>query len=666
MPPDQPWAEPHGSSMAPEADDVWLQRWLDGAHRRWRVWHLVRCAIIGLGTALVMRAVLGPSATSLLTGAAGLVGVTVALLGTKGLRDIGVVVGRTELETPALRNALFTWYEGRGALSGSIAAHLARHARQALANTTPSHPVSRMAWGAALAIVAAGVASNVVAGRLPSGVPPSSAETRDGGHSGNAVVALDWHAVVTPPGYAARSVERAHRPPRIVALAGSRLDVTFTGWPSDAVARLGAEPIALSGSGVARDLRLTASDSDVLQVQGGDGKVMASIVLVVTPDVAPVVRVTAPAADLRRADARGTVPITVTARDDIGIRDLRLRFTKVSGSGESFTFEDGEWPVRVERRSPTEWTGTYTLDLATAGLGPGDSIAYHALAHDARVGPEGAGESERFLIEIARPGALTAGDFSLPEPEEKFALSQRMVIQLTERLLERRPRMTAEQFQQEAQVLAIAQRRVRAEFVFMLGGEVEDEFEEAAHSHEVEGGRLENKGQGDLIEAVRQMSLAETRLTAIEVREALPYEYKALAALQAAFGKARYFMRTLPSPVQIDANRRLQGDRSQAGSSRWAMAAIPDASRAAALELLGRLESPGTAVAPLLPQLVALDRQDAAWVAEVQRASSEDGAAGVARLLRARLLPGSTTWLPMPLPRTTNESALTSRGASTP
>ncbi len=289
-------------------------------------------------------------------------------------------------------------------------------------------------------------------------------------------------------------------------------------------------------------------------------------------------------------------------------------------------------------RRRTDWTGSYALDLARLGLGPGDSVVYHAVAHDARTGPEGAAESERFLIEIARPGAVAAGDFSLPEPEEKFALSQRMVIQLTERLLERRPRISAEQFRDESQGLAIAQRRVRAEFVFMLGGEVEDEFEEAAHSHEVEAGRLDNRGQGDLTDAVRHMSQAETRLTAADVREALPYEYRALSALQAAFGKARYFMRTLPATVQIDPGRRLQGDRARAASSRWAVVPLPEAHRAAALDVLGRLEVPGTSVASVLPALVALDRSDAAWVAQVQAAAGDDGVAGITHALRARLL----------------------------
>ena len=272
---------------------------------------------------------------------------------------------------------------------------------------------------------------------------------------------------------------------------------------------------------------MTPAASDVLQVYGQQQQVLASITLVVVPDAAPTVRITAPAADLRRDAATGIVPIRITAQDDLGLRDLRLRFTKVSGSGESFTFEDGEWPVQVRRTSERQWTGSHQVDLAALGLGPGDSLVYHAVAHDARVGAEGAAESERFLIEITRPGALAAGDFSLPEPEEKFALSQRMVIQLTERLLEKRPRMSAEAFGEEAQALAVAQRRVRAEFVFMLGGEVEDEFEEAAHAHEVEEGRQANQGKGDLTEAVRQMSQAETRLTARDVREALPYEYRA-------------------------------------------------------------------------------------------------------------------------------------------
>jgi len=405
--------------------------------------------------------------------------------------------------------------------------------------------------------------------------------------------------------------------------------------------------------------RLEARQSDVVLLRGRSGDVLASFALVVTPDAAPRVRITAPGRDLRQAASVGTIPIEVSADDDLGLRDVRLRFTRVSGSGESFTFEDGEWPLVVRRAAGAPWTGAFTLDLAALALGPGDSVVYYAVAHDARPGSEGAAESERFLIEINRPGAQAAGDFSLPDPEEKFALSQRMVIQLTERLLERRPRMRAAEYREQAQALAVAQRRVRAEFIFMLGGEVEDEFEEAAHSHEVEAGRLDNRGQSDLTEAVRQMSQAERRLTDADVREALAYEYRALAFLQAAFGKARYFMRTLPTPVQVDETRRLTGTLEGVTAAAWAFAPLAEGTRAQTLNVLAQLERPTGAVpATLLDAVVGLDRRRNAWVRQVHDAVQRDGRTGLVRLLRQRLAASAPPWFDVPLARTSEEASL--------
>jgi hypothetical protein len=666
MPPDQPSLGPGASPRQSSLDEAWVEAWLAAAWRRWRALHGMRCVVIGLGIGSIAHAVAAVSPSSAVGFAAGvgLLSTLLALAASPGLRDIGPVVARAEADNADLRNALFAWHEGRAAMPAAIAQRLAAHARRTLAVAPPSRPVTRTAWVVAIAMLTIGVAAGFIwppSASVPLAVTTDAAraEPAPTGHT------LSWRAVVTPPAYARRPPQAADRPTKLDVLAGSRVDLTFAGWPGDAVASVGGVPLAVNADETGlRTARITASMSDVVLVQNGAGGVLAAITLVVVPDAAPAVRITAPAADVRRAAATGTIVVQIAARDDLGLRDLRLRYTRVSGSGESFTFEEGEWPVAVTRTSGIEWTGTYTVDLAAAGLAPGDSIAYHAVAHDARVGADGASESERFLIEITRPGALTAGDFSLPEPEEKFALSQRMVIQLTERLLERRPRITADEFRQQAQMLAIAQRRVRAEFVFMLGGEVEDEFEEAAHSHEIESGRQDNRGQGDLTEAVRQMSQAETRLTAAEVREALPYEYKALAALQAAFGKARYFMRTLPAPVQIDVSRRLQGDRTRAASSRWIATPLPDASRAAALDLLRDLDAPGASVASLLPRLVALDRGNGGWVAEIQHAVSNGGAVDVTRALRARLLPASPTWMPMPLPRSSREAAIAAGGGS--
>ncbi|BCS33358.1 hypothetical protein TBR22_A25850 [Luteitalea sp. TBR-22] len=659
MPPD----EPHAGMRDGAPDHRVIEAWLRDAHRRWRVgivgWHLV----IGMAVARVVHAWVGAvGGHALLTGAAAGLSVAAAgLLSARGLRSVTPLVTAAEAATPALANALQAWHERSPALAPMVEAHLARQVRTALATTVPPRPISRRRWVGAVMALALALAGPWLwrgAGTAPSSSDPR-VEPRSATRTASAT--LQWQVTVRPPTYTGEPARTQSGATRVEALEGSRLELRFTGWPDGATARLGSDVLALAGSGGAREATLELRQSDAVVVSTAHGSPLATIVVMVRPDAPPDVRITAPGADLRRATATGQVRVRITARDDLGLREVRLLYTRVSGSGESFTFEDGEWPVRLERRSATAWEAEHVVDLSRLGLAPGDSVAYHAVAHDARPGAEGAGESERFLIEIAREGAQAAGDFSLPEPDEKFALSQRMVILLTERLLERRPRMTPDAYRAEAQALAIAQRRVRAEFVFMLGGEVEDEAEEAAHSHEVEAGRLDNRGQGDLTRAVRQMAQAEARLTDADLREALPYEYDALSALQAAFGKARYFMRTLPAPVRLDGARRLQGDRSEAAPSTWARGPLPETQRDRALALLARLEQTGTSVPVLLPGLIALDRADAAWVREVQQAAGRDDRAGIARLLRSRLLAAAPSRLVVPLAASADEAGLAAR-----
>ena len=108
------------------------------------------------------------------------------------------------------------------------------------------------------------------------------------------------------------------------------------------------------------------------------------------------------------------------------------------------------------------------------------------------------------------------------------------------------------------------QRMVRAEVVFLGGGEIEDEVEEAAHSHELAEGRLENRGRAEMLRAINFMSRAEAQLNDGRADEALAFERQALASLERALDRRRYFLRTLPDRSRIDATRRLTGDRRDA------------------------------------------------------------------------------------------------------
>ena len=142
-------------------------------------------------------------------------------------------------------------------------------------------------------------------------------------------------------------------------------------------------------------------------------------------------------------------------------------------------------------------------------------LVYRAVAADARPG-DGSATSDAFFIEISKLGVAAGDAFTLPEEESKYALSQQMLIVKTERLHQRRASLAAGELAEQSLNLAVEQRMIRAEFVFMLGGEINDEEVEAEQSIELQAGRLQNRGQRDLRAATIAMSQAEKLLTGDE------------------------------------------------------------------------------------------------------------------------------------------------------
>src|SRR4029077_20349647 len=131
---------------------------------------------------------------------------------------------------------------------------------------------------------------------------------------------------------------------------------------------------------------------------------------------------------------------------------------------------------------------------------------------------------------------------------------------------QRRASLSEPDFTEAALNLAVEQRMIRAEFVFMLGGEVEDEAAKPEQSSELQEGRLQNRGQRDVRAATIAMSQAEKLLTGANTREALPAQRAAVAALQRAFSRDRYILRALATRSRLDPARRLTGNLSDAVS----------------------------------------------------------------------------------------------------
>ena len=143
-----------------------------------------------------------------------------------------------------------------------------------------------------------------------------------------------------------------------------------------------------------------------------------------------------------------------------------------------------------------------------------------------------------------------------------------MILLKLQRLRAREATLSREALTQEVDGLGAEQRSVRANFIFLMGGSVEDEEEEAAQSNEIQEGRLENSARREISTAIRFMSEVETALGAVNTGAALPPAKSAVEALQRAFGRNRYFLKTLAERSRIDPSRRLTGDLKEAADWR--------------------------------------------------------------------------------------------------
>ena len=399
---------------------------------------------------------------------------------------------------------------------------------------------------------------------------------------------------VTEPRYTRRPPTSLRDPARIDALIGSEVSIAIEATADTiiAVTRQGSQSLTRDTNGTfTLSLPVTLDGFITLQPRATDGRAgpRRLIGLSVRADQSPRVRIAAPARDLIVPDAKRTLDVRLEADDDLALGSLRLRYTKVSGSGERYTFSDGEVPVAVARTSSTQWTARASLALEPLLQEPGDLVVYRAVATDTRPGSPMV-ESDAFIAELAAPGGVAALGFALDPDEDRYALSQQMVILKTERLLARRATMTAAALADESAQLAGEQRRVRAEFVFMMGGEFAqdvtgdagagdlDETHEAESEGDLAAGRMVNRGRTALLSAVRAMSRAAVSLTTSDLTTALASEKVALKQLQEAFARSRFLMRALSQREQLDPARRLTG---RLDSTARSSAPIPEGAREA-------------------------------------------------------------------------------------
>ena len=500
--------------------------------------------------------------------AVGLAGVLIRVFSARAA--IGPVALFVERNVPASRNVIVTAHELREETTTAYVRSLVLHRAAEVARTADVGELVPLRT--ALIALALALAAWLLAA-VRAGAPAFSPI----GGRGAAVSVPTLDAVdvsIAPPAYSGRSSVLLHNPARVEALAGSRITITARAR----AATVGLETVASRdtlaprGSGAfASTLTATADGYFSLEPRAGMRAGARRLIgLTVVPDLAPRVTIKTPGHDVRLPDGRRSLDIAVEANDDIGLASLRLHYTKVSGSGERFTFSEGDVPLTVVRSDGRDWSAHVTWKLDPLELGPGDMVVYRAVAADQR--PNAApSESDSYIAEVTSIGGVAAAGFAVDPEQDRYAVSQQMVILKTERLLARRGSMKSEDYKNEALELAAEQRKVRAEFVFMLGGELADapdvaasmteinEEAEAEGESDILAGRNANAGHVALLRAIRSMSRAAASLTVAELDPALPHERAALTQLESAFSHTRILLRALSTRERLDLSRRLTG-----------------------------------------------------------------------------------------------------------
>jgi len=503
-------------------------------------------------------------------------------------RSAAAAAQAVERSDPSLRNLVITAEELARKpvpISASMRARVMADAARRLAGIDVARAVPLSRDGL-LACVSAIAIAAVMMVRLPargisSVAPPHSAAAAP--TAPTVIVDLE------PPAYTGRPGARLREPAALDVLAGTQATVRVEGLAGGDV-RLNGTRLPMKDGAA----RAALTESGYLAVEAGP--LHRLLPLTVTPDRAPEVKITAPARDLRLPDASTTLPIAAQAEDDLGLRLLEIRYTVVSGTGEQFTFTEGTLPVSLSRSSEQSWRAEAALVLPRLKLEPGDALIYRAVAADRRPGETGVASSDTFFVEIAGPGDVPLEGVEMPPDKERYALSQAMIVLKIQRLIAKERSLPRAEVEATAANIAAEQRAVRANFIFLLGGEVEDEQVEAETSHEIQEGRLANQARREIVNATVLMGRVERELAAVAAKQALPPAQDAVKALQRAFGHSRYLLRALPSRVRIDPARRLSGDLASAADWTRALAPISDdpataAARAALMDLVSAMRA---------------------------------------------------------------------------
>jgi hypothetical protein len=379
---------------------------------------------------------------------------------------------------------------------------------------------------------------------------------------------------VSPPAYAGGRTITLDDPPSISALTGSTIAIRGNGSPAGLTATV-SNPVRISAAGRGWTASLTMPAKPAA-LKLNDRSYERIIVLDPRPDAPPKIVLATPVRDTTLRTPRLVVQLNATATDDVGLASGHFEYLISTGSGEIFTSRTITTPV-VQLRGSRTGSLSATLDLASLKLGEGDVVSMRAIAHDGNTlsGP-GVATSDTRTIRIARAGEYDSLSITAAAPPalDSSALSQRMLITMTEKLVREQPKLPRQELVRRSTEIGDLEDRIRKRVQEILEGE--------AHAHEEQPGEpppsLEETEPADgekppqdpdLVTAFNALWEAVRSLQIAEPAPALPPMRVALQALDRARLANRLYLRGTPPKIIVDLKRvRLAGEEKGSSSIR--------------------------------------------------------------------------------------------------
>ena len=308
-------------------------------------------------------------------------------------------------------------------------------------------------------------------------------------------------------------------------------------------------------------------------------------------DLPPQLRVIQPDRNLSLVELGQTDwPLSFEAEDDYGLGSAQLRIQLAQGSGENIKFSEQTRSL-AGQGSRTRKRFAQTLDLSALGLAAGDDVIVQFSINDQRAPQNNITRSSSFILRWPPEDSVEASGVEgmVQKAIPAYFRSQRQIIIDTEKLLADRKKYTAENFAIQSDTIGVDQRILRLRYGQFLGEEAEDAskehdehadeapgksatasdsqsiLEQYGHTHDIPEAAtlLEPKTKELLRAALNEMWQAELHLRSGQPKQALPFEYRALAFIKKVQQADRIYLARVGLELPpIDETRRLSGDRS--------------------------------------------------------------------------------------------------------